>query len=202
VNEIDNKEVNEIDNLEMIKGVGKATAEKFRRAGYKTLSDVAKTTPKGLARKTKIPSTIAKEIVKTAKQRMETTVAKPVFKPTDIKTTLLKDILPSVLEDYKAKEEISTVAQKVVKTAKQRMETTVAKPVFKPTDTKTTLLKDVLPSVLEDYKFKEEILKEIAKEVSDLLEDDPVLRGKVIKAALQKPEFRSRVANYVVKELT
>ncbi len=195
--------LNEIDNLEEIKGVGKATAEKFRKAGYKTLADLAKTTPKGLARKTKIPSTIAKEIVKTAKQRMETTIAKPVFKPTDIKTTLLKDILPSVLEDYKAKEEISTVAQKVVEAAKEEMETTVAKPVaLKPTDIKTTLLKDILPSVLEDYKFKEEILKEIAEEVSDLLEDDPVLRGKVIKAALQKPEFRFRVANYVAKELT
>ncbi len=143
--------LNEMNNLEEIKGVGKATAEKFRKAGYKTLADLAKTTPKGLARKTKIPSTIAKEIVKTAKQRMEIAVAKPVFKPTDIKTTLLKDILPSVLEDY---------------------------------------------------KVKEEILKEVVEEVSDLLEDDPVLRGKVIKAALQKPEFRSRVANYVAKELT
>lgn len=143
--------LNEMNNLEEIKGVGKATAEKFRKAGYKTLADLAKTTPKGLARKTKIPSTIAKEIVKTAKQRMEIAVAKPVSESTDIKTTLLKD---------------------------------------------------VLPSVLEDYKFKEEILKEIAEEVSDLLEDDPVLRGKVIKAALQKPEFRSRVANYVAKELT
>jgi len=196
--------LNEIDNLEEIRGVGKATAEKFRKAGYNTLSDLAKTTPKGLARKTKIPSTIAKEIVKTAKQRMETTVAKPVVsEPTDIKTTLLKDILPSVLEDYKAKEEISTIAQKVVKTAEQEMETTVAKPVVsEPTDIKTTLLKDILPSVLEDYKVKEEILKKVAEEVSDLLEDDPILRGKVIKAALQKPEFRSRVANYVAKELT
>lgn len=143
--------LNEMDNLEEIRGVGKATAEKFRKAGYKTLADLAKTTPKGLARKTKISSTIAKKILKAAKEEMETTVAEPVFKPTDIKTTLLKDILPSVLEDY---------------------------------------------------KFKEEILKEIVEEVSDLLEDDPVLRGKVIKAALQKPEFRSRVANYVAKELT
>ena len=144
--------LNEMNNLEEIKGVGKATAEKFRKAGYKTLADLAKTTPKGLARKTKIPSTIAKEIVKTAKQRMEIAVAKPV--------------------------------------------------VSKPTDIKTTLLKDILPSVLGDYKVKEEILKEVVEEVSDLLEDDPVLRGKVIKAALQKPEFRSRVANYVAKELT
>jgi len=143
--------LNEIDNLEVIKGIGRATAEKFRKEGYKTLADLAKTTPKELAQKTKIPS---------------------------------------------------TVAQKVVKAAKEEMETTVAKPVSKPTDIKTTLLKDILPSVLEDYKVKEEILKKVAEEVSDLLEDDPVLKGKVIRAALQKPEFRSRVANYVAKELT
>ncbi len=195
--------LNEIDKLEEIKGVGKATAEKFRKEGYKTLADLAKTTPEELAQKTKILSTVAQKVVKAAKEKMETTVAKPVVsKPTDIKTTLLKDILPSVLEDYKVKEEISTVAQKVVKAAKEEMETTVAKPVSKPTDIKTILLKDILPSVLEDYKVKEEILKKVAEEVSDLLEDDPVLKGKVIRAALQKPEFRSRVANYVAKELT
>jgi len=144
--------LNETDNLEEIKGVGKATAGKFRKAGYKTLADLAKTTPEELAQKTEILSTIAQKIVKAAKEEMETTVAKPV--------------------------------------------------VSKPIDIKTTLLKDILPSVLEDYKVKEEILKEVVEEVSDLLEDDPVLRGKVIKAALQKPEFRSRVANYVAKELT
>jgi len=143
--------LNEIDNLEEIKGVGKTTAEKFRKAGYKTLADLAKITPEELAQKTKIHSTIA---------------------------------------------------QKVVKAAEEEMETTVAEPVSKPTDTKTTLLKDILPSVLEDYKFKEEILKKVAEEVSDLLEDDSVLKWKVIKVALQKPEFRSRVANYVAKELT
>jgi len=143
--------LNEIDNLEEIKGVGKATAEKFRKAGYKTLADLAKITPEELAQKTKIHSTIAQKVVKAAEEEMETTVAEPVSKPTDIKTTLLKDILPSVLEDY---------------------------------------------------KFKEEILKKVAEEVSDLLEDDSVLKGKVIKVALQKPEFRSRVANYVAKELT
>jgi len=144
--------LNEMDNLEEVKGVGKATAEKFRKKGYKTLTDLAKITPKELAQKTKIPSTVAQKVVKAAKEKIETTVAKPV--------------------------------------------------VSKPTDIKTTLLKDILPSVLEDYKVKGEILKEVVEEVSDLLEDDPVLRGKVIKAALQKPEFRSRVANYVAKELT
>lgn len=144
--------LNEMDNFEEIKGVGKATAEKFRKAGYKTLADLVKTTPEELAQKTKILSTIAKEVVKAAEEKMETTAAKPV--------------------------------------------------VSKPTDIKTTLLKDILPSVLEDYKVKEEILKKVAEEVSDLLEDDPILRGKVLKAALQKPEFRSRVANYVAKELT
>jgi len=196
--------LNEMDNLEEVKGVGKATAEKFRKKGYKTLTDLAKITPKELAQKTKIPSTVAQKVVKAAKEKIETTVAKPVVsKPTDIKTTLLKDILPSVLEDYKAKEKISDISKEVVKTAEQEIETTVAKPVVsKPTDIKTTLLKDILPSVLEDYKVKGEILKEVVEEVSDLLEDDPVLRGKVIKAALQKPEFRSRVANYVAKELT
>jgi len=106
--------LNEIDNLEEIKGVGKTTAEKFRKAGYKTLADLAKITPEELAQKTKIHSTIAQK----------------------------------------------------------------------------------------DYKFKEEILKEVVEEVSDLLEDDPVLRGKVIEAALQKSGFRSRVANYVAKKLT
>jgi len=195
--------LNEMDNLEEIKGVGKATAEKFRKAGYKTLADLAKTTPEELAQKTKILSTIAKEVVKAAEEKIETTVAKPVSKPTEIKTTLLKDILPSVLEDYKVKEEISTMDKEVVKAAEEEIETTAAKPVVsKPTEIKTTLLKDILPSVLEDYKVKEEILKEVVEEVSDLLEDDPVLRGKVIEAALQKPEFRSRVANYVAKELT
>ncbi len=90
--------LNEMDNLEEVKGVGKATAEKFRKKGYKTLTDLAKITPKELAQKTKIPSTVAQKVVKAAKEKIETTVAKPVVsKPTDIKTTLLKDILPSVL---------------------------------------------------------------------------------------------------------
>ena len=106
--------LNEIDNLEVIKGIGRATAEKFRKEGYKTLADLAKTTPKELAQKTKISSTVAQKVVKAAKEEMETTVAKPVSKPTDIKTILLKDIPPSVLEDYKVKEEIlKKVAEEV-----------------------------------------------------------------------------------------
>jgi hypothetical protein len=37
--------------------------------------------------------------------------------------------------------------------------------------------------------------------VINLLKDDPDLRAKVLDAALKNPEFRSRIATYVAKEL-
>jgi len=63
------------------------------------------------------------------------------------------------------------------------------------------LIDDVVKRVVDDPKVLDDLAEEIADEMSDYLEDDPVIKQKIINAALGNADFKKRVVKELVDEI-
>jgi DNA-binding protein len=60
-----------VTDLSQIKGVGRATEEKLKKAGYKTIASIAKADTKKLSKKTGISEKVAAKLIDSAKELRE-----------------------------------------------------------------------------------------------------------------------------------
>lgn len=64
-----------------------------------------------------------------------------------------------------------------------------------------TLVNEVVAKVLEDPKVMDDLAENVADEIGDYLEDDPVFRKKILEAAAGSPDFRKRIIAELVNDL-
>ena len=63
------------------------------------------------------------------------------------------------------------------------------------------LIDDVVKKVVDDPEVLDDLAENIADEMSDYLEDDPVIKQKIINAALSNADFKKRVIKELVDEI-
>jgi hypothetical protein len=63
------------------------------------------------------------------------------------------------------------------------------------------LIDDVVKRVVDDPEVLDDLAEEIADEMSDYLEDDPVVKQKIINAALGNADFKKRIVKELVDEI-
>jgi len=63
------------------------------------------------------------------------------------------------------------------------------------------LIDDVVKRVVDDPEVLDDLAEEVADEMSDYLEDDPVIKQKIINAALGNADFKKRVVRELVDEI-
>ena len=64
-----------------------------------------------------------------------------------------------------------------------------------------TLVDDISKSVLENPAALKNLADDIADELSDVLEDDPDFRSKIIQAAMGNEAFKSRLVRKLAEEV-
>lgn len=65
-----------------------------------------------------------------------------------------------------------------------------------------TLVNDVVKKVIEDPEVLADLAEDLADEIAEQLEDDPVIRQKLITAAIKSPDFKNRVIRELADELS
>ncbi len=63
------------------------------------------------------------------------------------------------------------------------------------------LVEEIAKGVMEDPDALGDLAEDIADELSDVLEDDPEFRAKIIKSAMGNNAFRSRLVKKLAEEL-
>lgn len=63
-----------------------------------------------------------------------------------------------------------------------------------------TLVNDVVKKVIEDPEVLADLAEDLADEIAEQLEDDPVIRQKLIDAAIKSPDFKKRVIRELADE--
>ena len=62
------------------------------------------------------------------------------------------------------------------------------------------LVEEIAKGVMDDPAALDELAEDIADELSDVLEDDPDFRAKIIQSALGNEAFKSRLVKKLVAE--
>jgi len=63
------------------------------------------------------------------------------------------------------------------------------------------LVDEVVKEILEDPEALDDLADKVAEEIADHLENDSVIKQKVIEAAIGNPDFRKRVVKELVDEI-
>lgn len=63
------------------------------------------------------------------------------------------------------------------------------------------LVDGVVNAVVSDQSVMADLAGDIADELSDVIEDDPTFKQKIIQAALAKPEFKQQIVRALINEL-
>lgn len=64
------------------------------------------------------------------------------------------------------------------------------------------LVDDIAKSVLKNPEALNDLADDIADELSDVLEDDPDFKSKIIKAAMANETFKSRLVKKLAEEIS
>lgn len=64
-----------------------------------------------------------------------------------------------------------------------------------------SLVDEVVKKVVDDPDVLADLAEDMADEIADYLEDDPVIRQKLMDAAIKSPDFKKRVIKELVDEL-
>ena len=70
-----------------------------------------------------------------------------------------------------------------------------------------TILKDeklmdqIVTNALEDPNVISDLAESLADELSDILEDDPIFKKRILSAALKDPKFKSLLLQEISEEL-
>ena len=64
------------------------------------------------------------------------------------------------------------------------------------------LVEEIAKGVMEDPSALSDLAEDIADELSDVLEDDPEFRAKIIQSAMGNNAFRSRLVKKLAEELS
>ncbi len=64
-----------------------------------------------------------------------------------------------------------------------------------------TLVDEITKSVLENPSALKDLADDIADELSDVLEDDPDFRSKIIQAAMGNETFKNRLVEKLAEEV-
>ncbi len=64
------------------------------------------------------------------------------------------------------------------------------------------LVEEIAKGVMEDPEALGDLAENIADELSDVLEDDPEFRAKIIESAMGNNAFRSRLVKKLAEEFT
>lgn len=62
------------------------------------------------------------------------------------------------------------------------------------------LVEEIAKGVMEDPSALDDLAEDIADELSDVLEDDPDFRAKIIQSAMGNDAFKSRLVKKLVAE--
>ena len=62
------------------------------------------------------------------------------------------------------------------------------------------LVEEIAKGVMEDPSALDDLAEDIADELSDVLEDDPDFRAKIIQSAMGNEAFKSRLVKKLVAE--
>jgi len=63
------------------------------------------------------------------------------------------------------------------------------------------LVDEVVKKIVDDPEVLDELAGDVAEEIADYLEDDPAVRGKIINAAMESPDFKKRIIKELVNEI-
>ena len=64
------------------------------------------------------------------------------------------------------------------------------------------LMGDIAKAVVEVPEAMDDLAEDIADELSDLMEDDPELRRKIVEAAIASPDFKKKIVSKLVEEIS
>jgi hypothetical protein len=64
------------------------------------------------------------------------------------------------------------------------------------------LVEEIAKGVMEDPEALGELAEDIADELSDVLEDDPAFRAKIIQSAMGNKTFKDRLVKKLVEEMS
>lgn len=64
------------------------------------------------------------------------------------------------------------------------------------------LTDEVVKAVVADRSAMIDLADDIADELSDIIEDDPTFKQKVIQAALATPEFKQRIIGALIEDMS
>ena len=62
------------------------------------------------------------------------------------------------------------------------------------------LVEEIAKGVMEDSSAVDDLAEEIADELSDVLEDDPDFRAKIIQSAMSNETFKKRLVRKLAEE--
>jgi len=62
-------------------------------------------------------------------------------------------------------------------------------------------VKEVISKVVENPEVLDELAKDVADELADIIEDDPTIKKKIIDAAITNPDFKKRIVKELIDEL-
>lgn len=63
------------------------------------------------------------------------------------------------------------------------------------------LVDEVVKEILEDPEALDDLASKVASEIADNLENDSVIKQKIMDAAMENPDFRKRVVKELVDEI-
>ena len=61
---------------------------------------------------------------------------------------------------------------------------------------------EIVKKVVDDSRVLDGLAAQMADKMSDALEDDPVIKQKLIDAAMESPDFRKKVVKELVDEIS
>lgn len=64
------------------------------------------------------------------------------------------------------------------------------------------LVEEIAKGVMEDPEALGDLAEDIADELSDVLEDDPEFRAKIIESAMGNKTFKDRLVRKLVEEMS
>lgn len=165
-----------MENFEMLKGVGKTTADKIRKAGYSTIDAIAEAKPAVLAKKVGIFPSVSKRIVNSAKM-----------------------IVKARIKEEKMKEE---AVSKLEKNRKEEKEKKAFKDIQKGKIPLSEAITSLLPEVLnKNEDLYEEIIEDTSEEVAKGIKESAEFKSEVLNAAMRNRNFRHRLVNRIAKNL-
>lgn len=194
-----------MENLEKLYGVGKNIAERLRNTGYETIDTIAEANPADLAKMIEVFPAVAKKIVNSAKDAVETKMGEEEvisMMETPKKIVRISNLArgkEKLKEEEPHTEEPSTEEPHTEELPTEGPHT--EEPVERVSPQKK-FVSVMVEALKKDEELFDKVLQEAAQSAAATIKESVEFRRTFLNKIMKNKDFRRRVINLVAKELS